>query len=81
MMDAISIRKHVEWDGKYYHVFFNFSSKLNEDDVDMATECFVVMVVCSNALQKLPVGYFHCNHLNNEQKDNLIKCCIILYHG
>lgn len=76
MMDEISIRKHVEWDGNYYHGYVNFGAELNGDDVDMATECFVIMVVGVNVSWKLPVGYFYCNHLNSDQKSNLIKRCI-----
>jgi len=71
MMDEISIRKHVEWDGNYYHEYVNFGAELNSDDVDMATKCFVIIVDGVNVLWKFPVGYFYCN----DQKSNLIKRC------
>ena len=36
---------NIEWDGNHYHGYVNFGAELNSDDIDVATECFVLMVV------------------------------------
>jgi len=76
LMDEISIRKHVEWDGYTYHGYNNFGSEIQNETMEEATECFVLMVVGINASWKIPVGYFLCNHLNSSQKVNLVRRCI-----
>ncbi|KAF0718591.1 Reverse transcriptase domain-containing protein, partial [Aphis craccivora] len=76
LMDEISIRKHVEWDGFTYHGYNNFGSEIQNETMEEATECFVLMAVGVNASWKIPVGYFLCNHLNSTQKVNLIRRCI-----
>lgn len=76
LMDEIAIRKHVEWDGYMFHGYINFSSEIQNETVDEATECFVFMAVGINASWRIPVGYFLCNHLNSTQKVNLVRRCI-----
>lgn len=76
LMDEISIRKHIEWDGYTYHGYNNFGSEIQNETMEEATECFVLMVVGINASWKIPVGYFLCNHLNSTQKVNLVRRCI-----
>lgn len=77
-MDEIAIRKSIEFDcshGKYCG-YVDYGLELESDLVDEATECFVLMVIAINASWKIPVGYFFCNHLNSEQKTNLVRRCI-----
>lgn len=72
MMDEISIRKHLDFNNDKYYGFVDFGSEIQSDTVDQATECLVFMVVAINYSWKLPVGYFLCNHLNSDQKTNLV---------
>lgn len=76
MMDEISIRKHLDFNNDKYFGFVDFGSEIQSDCVDQATECLVFMVVAINFSWKLPVGYFLCNHLNSDQKTNLVRRCI-----
>lgn len=76
IVDEISIRKHVEWDGKKFHGYINFGVDLEDDSNEMATEALVLMVVCINGKWKLPIGYFFTNGLNGEQKSAIISQCI-----
>lgn len=76
MMDEISIRKHLDFNNDKYFGFVDFGSEIQSDTVDQATECLVFMVVAINYSWKLPVGYFLCNHLNSDQKSNLVHRCI-----
>lgn len=73
MMDEISIRKHLDFNNNKYFGFVDFGSEIQSDSVDQATECLVFMVVAINLSWKLPVGYFLCNHLNSDQKTNLVR--------
>lgn len=71
-MDEISIRKHLDFNNEKYFGFVDFRSEIQSDTVDQATECLVFMVVAINYSWKIPIGYFLCNHLNSDQKTNLV---------
>lgn len=75
-MDEISICKHLDFNNDKYFGFVDFGSEIESDSVDQATECLVFMVVAIHFSWKLPVGYFLCNHLNSDQKTNLVRQCI-----
>lgn len=75
-MDEIAIMKHVKLDGYMYHVYNSFVLEIQNETMDEATECFVIMAVGVNATWKMLIGYFSRNHLNSTQKVNLIKRCI-----
>lgn len=78
IIDEIAIRHHVEWDGNKYHGYVNFGTGFSNEKSDIATECFVFMLVAINESWKIPVGYFLCNHLNSSQKSELIQQCLNL---
>jgi len=78
VMDEMSIRQHLEWDGKEYHGYVNFGAELYMDSNELAKDAFVLMVVCVNGRWKLPVGYFLTNSLTGAQKADIIKKCIKL---
>jgi len=80
-MDEMAIRKHVEWNGTTYHGYINFGSEIQNETVDEATECYVLMAVGIKVSWKIPVGYFQCNHLNSSQKVNLVRRCIDVVSG
>lgn len=58
VLDEIAICQHIEWDGKNHYEYVNFETDLNNDQIDMANECLVFMIVAVNERWKLPVGYF-----------------------
>ena len=59
MMDEMSIKKHIESDGKgNYHGFIDMGTELNDDSLPVAKEALVFMVNAVNQSWKLPVGYF-----------------------
>lgn len=41
IIDEVAIRKHVEWDGYKYHGYVDFGAQLNDESLEMATECLV----------------------------------------
>lgn len=74
MMDEMAIRQHLEYDGvKYYGRIDMGNGFTSNDNLDIAKECFVLMVVSINENWKLPIGYFLVNSLNSSQKMELIK--------
>ena len=81
MLDEMSIRKHVEWDGKRYRGFVDLGTGINDDDsVPEATDALVFMAVSVNSSWKVPCGYFLVAGLSGEEKANLTKECIIKLH-
>ena len=81
MLDEMSIRKHVEWDGKRYRGFVDLGTNINDDDsLPEATDALVFMAVSVNSNWKVPCGYFLVAGLTGEQKANLTKECIIKLH-
>lgn len=73
VVDEISIREQVEWDGKKFHGYIDIGSKLNSDMVPKAKEALVIMLVAINQSWKIPIGYFLLNGLSGVEKSNLIK--------
>ena len=81
MLDEMSIRKHVEWDGKRYRGFVDLGTGINDDDsVPEAADALVFMAVSVNSSWKVPCGYFLVAGLSEEEKANLTKECIVKLH-
>jgi hypothetical protein len=80
VLDEMAIRKHVEWDDSNYHGYVNFGAELDSDQLDIANECLVFILVAINErwLEIYPVGYFLCKYLNSTQKFNLLTQCLDL---
>ncbi|KAL4112507.1 hypothetical protein QTP88_016279 [Uroleucon formosanum] len=81
IMDEVAIRKHVEWDGYKYHGCVDFGAQLNNESLEMATECLVFLLVSITESWKLPVAYFLCDHLSSMQKGNLVEQCLEQIHS
>ena len=75
MLDEMSIRKHVQWDGKAqkYCGFVDLGTDIDDDSLPDATEALVFMAVSVNSTWKVPCGYFLVNGLTGEEKANLTK--------
>ena len=76
LMDEMSIRKHVEFDGRTYHGYIDMRTELNEDSLPVAKDALVFMVVDLKSTWKLPVGYFLIDGLGGEERKNLVLACI-----
>ncbi|CAI6375520.1 unnamed protein product [Macrosiphum euphorbiae] len=81
IMDEVAIRKHVEWDGYKYHGYVDFGAQLNNESLEIATECLVFLLVSITESWKLPVAYFLCDHLSSMQKGNLVEQCLEQIHS
>jgi hypothetical protein len=80
MLDEMSIRKHVEWDGKQFRGYVDLGTGINDDSLPEATDALVFMAVSVNSGWKVPCGYFLVKGLTREKKANLTKECITKLH-
>lgn len=76
MMDEISIRKHIEFDGTKYHCYIDMGTCLDDDSLPEAKDALVFMIVDLKSSWKLPVGYFLINGLGGEERKSLVLNCI-----
>lgn len=68
MMDEMSIRKNIHWDGKKFVGYVDFGVDADSDSTPVAKEALVFMVNAVNGRWKLPVGYFFVSSVNAEKK-------------
>ncbi len=78
MLDEMSIRKHVDWDGKQFRGYVDLGTGINDDSLPEATDALVFMAVAVNGSWKVPCGYFL--GLTGQEKANLTKECITKLH-
>lgn len=83
VLDEMSIRKQIQWDGNKYNGFINLGSEFysKRDDIDnsvIATNALVFLVVALNAHWK--VAYFFINSFSATKRANLLNICIKLLH-
>ena len=80
MLDDMSIRKHVQWDGKAgkYHVFVDYGTDVDDDSLPEALDTLVFMALSLNSNSNVSCGYFLVNSLTGEEKANMnIEHCKI----
>ena len=58
MMHEMSIRQHIEWDGKKCQGYSDMGTERDDERLPVAKEALIFMVVALNGSWKLPVGYF-----------------------
>lgn len=73
MLDEMSIRQHLEFDGKTYYGGVDLGTGMDNDKLEKAQQCLVFMVVSINENWKIPIGYFLITNLNGSQKAELTK--------
>jgi hypothetical protein len=78
VLDEMTIRKHVEWDGTKYREIADFGSVLDDPASGEATQGLVFMAVSINESWKIPVGYFFIHSITSTQKAELVKLCLTL---
>lgn len=76
MLDEMSIKKHVEWNGEKMVGFVDIGTGITDESSPIATDALVFMAVCVNGSWKVPIGYFLINGLNGSERANLVIKCI-----
>lgn len=79
MIDEMSIRKRIHWDGKKF-LGYTTSPDDTKDDGTPAKEVLVFMLNCVNERWKIPVGYFFISSMGGARKANLVKVCLNSLH-
>lgn len=90
MLDEMSIKKQIEWDGKNYVGFVNLGENVDDDTLPAAANALVFLFVPLNRNWKVPVAYYLTNGLSGEVlaniarnllihlRDNCIDVCILV---
>ncbi|XP_022169295.1 uncharacterized protein LOC111033041, partial [Myzus persicae] len=73
MLDEMAIRQHLEFSGSKYYGRVDIGNGLDNENLVLAKDCLVFMVVSINEGWKLPIGYFLASNLNSTQKAELTK--------
>lgn len=77
-LDEMSIRQHLQWNGKRTVGYVNVGDHLDSDNLPVAKDALVFMVTALNASWKIPVGYFLTNGVNGDQRSALLQNCVHL---
>lgn len=82
MMDEVSIKQDVHFNGKRNQGYVNYGTGLNEDtdSLPLAKEALVLMLVALNSNWKIPIGYFLINGMSGEEKANLVRTSLNIIH-
>lgn len=76
IIDEMSLKKELVCDKSTQKIWgytdFGCDSELNNEQ-EVATEAFVIMVVAVNDNFKLPIGYFFMNKLSGLEKANIVR--------
>lgn len=80
IFDEMSIKKKLDFDGKRIWGYTDYGTRLESDNMDLATEVLVLMVVCHTEGWKLPIAYFFIKTLNAKEKANIINEALIRLH-
>ncbi len=74
MLDEMSIKKHVEFDGSRFHGHVNIGLDSAEgDNENLATDALFFLV---NGNWKLPIAYFLINGLSGRERANLVQLAL-----
>jgi hypothetical protein len=80
IMDEMSIRPHVDWNGSKSLGYVNFRINIESDCLPLTKEALAFLIVGVNCKWKIPVAYFLINSITAEAKANLIKGCLYMLH-
>ena len=77
MLDEMSIRKQVTWNGTNYSGYVDLGNGAELDDTaPLAKDALVLMAVCVNGHWKVPCGYFFVDGLSGSERANLVNVCL-----
>ena len=80
MLDEMSIKKHVEWNGKEFNGFVDIGTGVKDDSLPAASNALVFMVVSVNSNWKAPCGYFFIDGMKGKEKASLVTTCLEKLH-
>jgi len=80
IIDEMSIKRQIEWDGKKYTGFVDLRMDIDSDKLPEAQYALVFLVTCINDHYKIPVAYYFIHSLTGAEKANLLKQCLIVLH-
>ena len=81
MLDEMSIRQQIEWDGNKYHGFIDMGTELDDDSLPVAKEALTFMVVSHTSAFKVPIGYFLIDGLGSAERSNLVLKALSKLHS
>ena len=76
MLDEMSIKIYISWDGIKYRGFVDFGNDVVDDSSPLAKDALVFMVVNVTGGWKVPVAYFLIDGLAGVERANLVRLCI-----
>lgn len=72
-LDEMSIKKKIDWDGQKSHGFVDVGTHTAQtDNLPLASEVLVFMLVAINHSFKIPVTYYLSDHLSGREKGQLL---------
>lgn len=80
IVDDMSIKKLVEWNGKKLVGYVDFGTQLNSDSLPEAKYAMVIMAVCFNMYWKIPISYYFIDGLNGMQRSKIISQALVALH-
>jgi len=78
VIDEMSIREHIQYQGQQYHGFVDCGTGLQSETP--ATNVLVFMAVAINSSWKVPVGYFFIKSLTASERANILNTALKLIH-
>ncbi|GBO14552.1 DNA transposase THAP9, partial [Araneus ventricosus] len=80
MVDEMSIRKHIEWDGKKFCGYVDLGTDIDDDQLPIATQAYTFLLNSVNGSWKIPIGYFLIDGLDANERANLIRKSLEVIH-
>ena len=81
MVDEMSIRKHVQWDGTKFRGYVDTGSGDCGDETSaLASEALVYMLVALDDSWKVPCGYFLVDKLTGQERANIMRMFLDKLH-
>lgn len=80
IVDEMSIRRHVHWNGKRYQGYVDLGTHIESDSLPEAKQALVFLLVGLNTRWKIPVAYFLIDGLAAAERANLIRNCLQHVH-
>ena len=82
MVDEMSIKKFVSWDGHKFRGYVDLGADMDTDDEGpLAKDVLVFMVVSLVTGIKVPCGFFMVCGLSGNERANLVRVCIEKLHA
>lgn len=81
VIDEMSIRCRIEWDGQKIHGYVDMGTGLDGDHLAEAKEALVFLITAINSNFKVPVEFFLVDGVTGIQRANLVNQCLELVHS